>query len=147
MGRKCVILLTVLLLSTCASSVGHTARTKWRAGTDTFKAACYWVNTLGYEVDCKKIEPPTPVISLVVNARATNLLGFYYHSDKYVFIRRGMTPEKTQEVIFHETVHYILYEKYGKSMVRCESEWAARIATDLYTSRPYDDWWVKAYKC
>jgi hypothetical protein len=120
-----------------------------RQGSDPFEAACYWTKTIGYdEVDCSEMEEPTAVISKVVNAKGRNLLGFYYHGDKYVFVRVGLTEDRTRSVIFHEMVHYILYETYGSWIVgRCESEWAARIATDLYNSRPYNPNWRERYEC
>jgi hypothetical protein len=103
---------------------------------------------MGYDrVDCKKIERPIPVISRVVNAKGNKLYGFYYAGDKYVFIREGLDPELEQAVIFHETIHYLLFEGYDRGVGRCESEQAARIATDLYNSVPYDPWWEEPYRC
>lgn len=148
MGRKWLILL-VALLGTCASTDMEPKRTKMREGTDTFKAACYWTQTMGYaDVDCSKFDKPTAVFSNVVRAwKGRNMLGFYFHGEKFVFVRSDISERMQQEVLFHETVHYVLYETYGNNVGRCESEAAARMATDLYMRRAYDMRWKKWYKC
>jgi hypothetical protein len=143
-----ILLVVAAALSSCVGII-KTKRQIQSQEADWFDAACYWTEVIGYdEVDCDEIDRPGVVISRVVVAyRGRKMLGFYFRGEPYVFVQYGMSPQKTDEVSFHEAVHYILYETYGNAVGRCESEEAARKTTDLYMERPYNPAWKEWYDC
>lgn len=145
MANRIGLILATVLLS-IATSAGSAL--PFRAGADTFDSACYWTDVMGYEVDCSNLPRPTVVESrIVTEVGGPGTLGLYGHGEPYVYVVSGLSDARKQSVIFHETIHYLLYETYGYEVGRCESEEAARLATDLYNGRDYDPRWKNWYDC
>lgn len=141
MARRLTTIVAALWLTACAVMPNKEVPT-------TFETACYWTETIGYEIDCSTISPPTVVVSNIVTAwQGPGTYGLYMHGEPFVFIAEGLSDTKTREVVIHETVHYLLWETYGGGVGRCEGEEAARLATDLAYGRDYDPAWKRWYGC
>ena len=70
------------------------------------------------------IDPPTVVyvshsyiVAVVCNDEPCNVVGMY-HGGKLIYVEDGLSKEKEEEVIIHETVHY-LQERSGKFGDNC----------------------------
>lgn len=109
----------------------------------SFEFACDAIEGRFDWVSCKDLAAPIIVTSKVVDGR---YLGFYYHGERYIFIRWDLDPVRARDVIVHETVHYII-DHLGILMSHCHSEAMAREITSEYSGKPEDPTWKKRYGC
>ena len=57
--------------------------------------------------------------------------GVYYHGESYIFIDPTSPDEMQNEIILHETTHYVMYELgLFEGIDICEQERVARIISD-----------------
>lgn len=120
-----------------------------------YQSACI---ALGQQeiASCAEIEAPVVIISqapLLIGA-----YGFYMHGEKYVFALPQEDINKlalaagvdriptTEEVVFHETIHYILSET-DSDVSRCRSEEIARRLTAAAYGYRYNSGWKVGYGC
>ncbi len=92
---------------------------------------------------CGKLEAPIIVKSKVVERP---LAGFYYHGEKYIFIRWDLSPNRVREVVVHETVHYVL-DHLNILVSMCSGETIAREITADYDGQAVDPAWKERYGC
>jgi hypothetical protein len=116
-----------------------------------WRFVCKAMDVMGYyAVDCRKLKPPTVVVSMIVQDSSPpglQLRGVTYHGEQYVFVNSTLTREEQRTVVIHETVHYVLAATYGKRIGGCEHEWAARIVHTAWDGSDYDNTWRVWYGC
>jgi hypothetical protein len=115
-----------------------------------WRFVCKAMDVMGYDVDCRKIKPPTVVVSLIVqDASPPGLLlrGVTYRGEQYVFVNARLSREDQRTVVVHETVHYVLDATYGKRIGGCEHEETARIVHSAWEGSNYDNAWRVWYGC
>lgn len=121
-------------------------------GLSPFAQACAAIS----ETACVGIEAPTVIIS-----RAPLLIGaygLYIKDENYVYVLSQTEMDKmslelwakrwptVEEVVFHETIHYIM-DRQLVSPNRCDSEELARELTSERFSFPVDPTWRSRYGC
>jgi hypothetical protein len=115
-----------------------------------WRFVCKAMDVMGYAVDCRKLKPPTVVVSLIVQDAAPpglQLRGVTYRGEQYVFVNARLSREDQRTVVVHETVHYVLDATYGKHIGGCEHEWAARVVHTAWEGSDYDNSWRVWYGC
>jgi hypothetical protein len=115
-----------------------------------WRFVCKAVNVMGYYVDCRRLKPPTVVVSLIVqdlSPPGLRLNGITYHGEEYIFVNSTLSREDQRTVVIHETVHYVLAATFGKKIGNCEHEEAARIAHTAWDGTAYDGSWRILYGC
>ena len=139
-----VFILAFLLAASLAtaSSTGRTVEKSW-------ERACHWTE-LVTSVSCEGMDAPKVFYMpdrLMDAFLGKGVRGFFFPSEGVVYVRMGMAPFQRYLTQTHEMVHYILDQKYGRSVPRCASEEAARMVTDLEAGRPYTSDWKRWYNC
>jgi hypothetical protein len=130
-----------LAVSACAYQAGYFEVSEW-------DKVCAAVEAEYDENLCAGLEPPTVIQSKI--ADILGVLGGFIHDEQYVFVASdsmlSLNDVTYDEVVFHETVHYILWwADYEKG--QCESEAAARKITAKQYDKPEDPTWRVNYGC
>lgn len=130
-----------LALSSFAYQAGYFAPSEW-------DKVCAAVKAEYDENLCSGLEPPTVIQTKI--ADMLSMLGAFVHDEPYIFVASNLfialNDTTYDEVVFHETVHYILWWKdYEKG--RCESEAAARKLTAKQYGKAEDLTWRFIYGC
>jgi hypothetical protein len=115
-----------------------------------WRFVCKAMDIMGYAVDCRKLKPPTVVVSMIVqdaSPQYAQLRGVTYHGEEYIFVNSTLSREDQRTVVIHETVHYVLAATYGKKIGMCEHEEAARIVHTAWDGSPYSNRWRVWYGC
>jgi hypothetical protein len=95
------------------------------------------------EVDCSDL--PEPIV-VVTQHMPGGLLGAYYRGEPYIFVYTYLPLDKIQQVIYHETVHYVsVYNDWN--ITRCASEELARSLTATRFNEPESTTWRENYGC
>jgi hypothetical protein len=118
--------------------------------TQEWRFVCKAMDVMGYAVDCRKLKPPTVVVSMIVQDSSPpglQLRGVTYHGEEYIFVNSTLPRWDQRTVVIHETVHYVLAATYGKRIDGCEHEWAARIVHSAWEGSDYDNSWRVWYGC
>lgn len=136
--RKLILawILAVVALGACATYQNNTSRE-----LTPFEAVCELVRE-EFGDTCYGVEEPELIITELVEILGA--YGIYVHGEGYIFIAPNLSNKN--EVIVHETVHYVLWE-LSISRVRCDSERFAREWTEIITGIPLDPTWEKRYGC
>jgi hypothetical protein len=115
-----------------------------------WRFVCKAMDIMGYAVDCRKLKPPTVVVSMIVQDSSPpglQLRGVTYHGEEFIFVNSTLPRWDQRTVVVHETVHYVLAATYGKRIDGCEHEWAARIVHSAWEGSDYDNSWRVWYGC
>jgi hypothetical protein len=115
-----------------------------------WRFVCKAMDVMGYAVDCRKLRPPTVVVSMIVQDSSPpglQLRGVTYHGEEFIFVNSTLPRWDQRTVVIHETVHYVLAATYGKRIDGCEHEWAARIVHSAWEGSDYDNSWRVWYGC
>jgi hypothetical protein len=116
-----------------------------------WRFVCKAMDIMGYTaVDCRKLRPPTVIVSLIVQDNSPpglQLRGVTYHGEVYVFVNALLPRAEQRTVVVHETVHYLLAATYGRRISGCEHEWAARIVHTAWEGSDYNNSWRVWYGC
>jgi hypothetical protein len=142
---KYLPLLLVLIAPAASSAPVNNAVTQ-----QEWRFVCKAMDVMGYAVDCRKIRPPTVVVSMIVQDSSPpglQLRGVTYHGEPYVFVNSTLSLADQRTVVIHETVHYLLAATYGKRIGGCEHEWAARVVHSAWEGSDYDNSWRVWYGC
>ena len=108
-----------------------------------FEVACVAVQEHYEYVTCDGLDEPVPVISKVVSVR---YYGFYHQGEKYIFVRAGLPVARQQEVILHESIHYIL-DHLDVLISRCAAEELARKTVSDWFGTQISPTWERQYGC
>jgi hypothetical protein len=95
-----------------------------------------------FGISCGSLDEPIVIITDILPNRYH---GIYAHGEEYIFINAS-SPKPVNEIVAHETVHYVLYE-LGLPLGRCESEAHARSWASEITGAPIDPNWRDTYGC
>jgi hypothetical protein len=115
-----------------------------------WRFVCRAMGIMGYAVDCRRLKPPTVVVSMIVQDSSppgVQLRGVTYLGEEYIFVNSTLPREEQRTVVIHETVHYVLAATYGKKIGNCEHEETARIVHTAWDGTPYDQAWRVWYGC
>lgn len=94
--------------------------------------------------DCTNIDPPKVIYSAIVEPYKA--LGIYFWGEPYIYINSETTLVPWDQVVLHETVHYVIYEA-ELDYTWCGSEAAARVITARVFNTEVDPEWRVRYKC
>jgi hypothetical protein len=142
---KYLPLLLVLIAPAASSAPVNNAVTQ-----QEWRFVCKAMDVMGYAVDCRKIRPPTVVVSMIVQDSSPpglQLRGVTYHGEEYIFVNSTLPLADQRTVVIHETVHYLLAATYGRRISGCEHEWAARVVHSAWEGSDYDNSWRVWYGC
>lgn len=101
------------------------------------------------EVDCSDVTPPIIVYTQLVDELPCYMCtynGLAFDGEPYVFVNSMKSEEQQSWTAFHETVHYVVFQK-DIPLTRCENEMVARKLTALEFNFEYDDEWLERYRC
>jgi hypothetical protein len=134
----------LVALAACAC----TAQYQMTKSFDTWDAACAAVKEEYGENLCRGLDRPQVVQTQLL--QILGALGVFVHNEYYVFVGNeayltlnGVTYD---EVVFHETVHYILWHSEAERE-RCASEGMARKLTAEQFDIPESPTWRIQYGC
>ena len=134
---KVLALSMVLFLSSC---IPQDVRGVEQA---VFEATCEKTAEL-YDIKCGDLLAPIVVHTEYFNPRYK---GVYVHGEPYVFVKNKPHINYI-EVLIHETVHYIVYNRGGGADVStCDHEEMARKVASAITGEPIDPNWRWSYGC
>jgi hypothetical protein len=140
-----------LLLSASLAALASPAPQSNAVTPQEWRFVCKAMDVMGYwAVDCRKLKPPTVVVSMIVQDSSPpglQLRGVTYHGEEYIFVNSTLSREEQRTVVIHETVHYVLAATYGKRVGNCEHEETARIVHTAWDGSPYDQSWRVWYGC
>jgi hypothetical protein len=140
-----------LLLSASLAALASPAPQSNAVTPQEWRFVCKAMDVMGYwAVDCRKLKPPTVVVSMIVQDSSPpglQLRGVTYHGEEYIFINSTLSRAEQRTVVIHETVHYVLAATYGKRVGNCEHEETARIVHTAWDGSPYDGAWRTWYGC
>ncbi len=103
-------LLALLGLTACAW-IGILVEPAIPTRDDHFAYVCYKFEQI-YDVPCSDLQAPIIVYSVIIDdasGRWETWHGIYYYGEPYIFVNPG-SDEDVDEIILHETGHYIIYE-------------------------------------
>ena len=103
-------LLALFGLTTC-TWIGTLVEPAIPTREDHFAYVCYQLEQM-YDVPCGELLAPTIVYSAIINdaaGRWSKWHGVYYSGEPYIFINPD-SDKDVDEIILHETGHYIIYE-------------------------------------
>jgi hypothetical protein len=139
-----------LLLTSLAALSAPPQPTSNAVTPQEWRFVCRAMDVMGYAVDCRKLKPPTVVVSMIVQDSSPpglQLRGVTYHGEEFIFVNSTLPRWDQRTVVIHETVHYVLAATYGKRIDGCEHEWAARIVHSAWEGSDYDNSWRVWYGC
>src|SRR5210317_401062 len=98
-------------------------------------------------VNCRTLPPPKVVYTdnlfILVDSRN---LGVYLHGGDTIYINKNRHLVEHDQVILHETVHYI-HDRLRMEVTRCQSEEQARVITARVFNKEVDPTWRERYRC
>lgn len=104
-----------------------------------FEVACYEL-----ALDCSELDPPKIIYTALPELMGA--LGVFIADEPYIYINRLKTSVPWEQIILHETVHYVLYYA-GPELTNCQSEEKARVITARHFNQEVDPTWRKRYNC
>lgn len=143
--RKVFLVLMLLALSTVATPHPSTV------DIVLFEAACDVVQKYyPGKRTCKYIQPPKILWSEFRDQQTGRLLsmgGGHWSYSNYIMINvRPLSWATKDELILHETIHYVAFRTGGQKG-RCFGEEVARRGTAEYFDKEYTRDWKKPYGC
>lgn len=122
-----------------------TACTIWSEATlEPIPPSLFEVACAETRVDCTDMR--APVIIYSAWPELLSAVGVFVPDEPYIYINRMKTSVPWEQIILHETVHYVLYYG-GVELSNCESEEKARVITARHFNLEVDPTWRKRYNC
>ena len=147
--RRLALLLLAVLVTSCATvkypEYTRLSQAEWNHICGTLAS-----EGLTTKRECNDLQRPIVVVTDTVEALedwGSRLFGFYYSGEIYIFVNATEDEVQQRQTAVHEATHYVLWELYGESMSRCDSEHWARVVHHKWSDEPYDASWRNWYDC
>jgi len=143
--RKLILTWIMVAFATGACAMQYNVQ---KAPPTAFEKICAKVET-AFATQCGDLAEPTVVYTRIIESVGYGVIGVHINGEPYIFVhpRDDANEEiKTHWIVYHEMVHYVLYE-LGLRDNRCQSEDVAREWTSTEFDFPVDPNWKTNYGC